>query len=68
MLVAVFWIGAPCSLVGGYRPFRGTYRLLKGTGVKFIRNVNNHLQDCTTSQPRRHHQHLLHHPETSVSM
>jgi hypothetical protein len=46
--MAVFWNMTPCSLLDGYRCFGGTcFFNLKG---KFL---NNDLQDCTASNPRR---------------
>jgi hypothetical protein len=27
MAIMVFWVVTPCSFVGGYQRFRGTYRL-----------------------------------------
>jgi hypothetical protein len=57
--IVVFWVVTPCSIVGGYQPFRRTYRLhfkkfyfyTKDGGDRFLRNVGNYLQDNTTHNP-----------------
>jgi hypothetical protein len=43
--VVVFLVVAQCSFVGDNQYFRGTYM--------FLKNVGNHLQDYTVSQPAR---------------
>jgi hypothetical protein len=55
LLIVVFWVVTSRSLIGGYQHFGGTYRLLLNPddgSDKFFRNVGNHLQDYTVSQPR----------------
>lgn len=49
MLSVVFWLMKPCSLIGSYKNF-----LISAASIfSVLRNVGNHLQGYTTSQPRR---------------
>lgn len=48
MLIVVFWVVMPCSLLGGYQP--GFYP--KNGGTVFLQHTGNHLQGDTISQPR----------------
>jgi hypothetical protein len=62
MKMAVFWVVAPCSLVGVYQRFRGPCSLHHqgdddhrpdDGGSKDLWNVGTLLQDYTVRQPRR---------------
>jgi hypothetical protein len=56
-MMAVFWVVAPCSLVGVYQLFRGPYCLHRQVdddgGSKDILNVGKILPDYTALQLRR---------------
>jgi hypothetical protein len=45
MLIVVFWFATSCNLVDGYQP--------EDRCDTFLRNIRNHLQENTASQPRR---------------
>jgi hypothetical protein len=52
MSIVVLWVVTPCS---GYQRLGGTYRFHgpEDGGDTFLRNIGNHLQDYTASQPRK---------------
>jgi hypothetical protein len=56
MLVVALWVVTPRGLVGGYQCFGRMYHLHlwgEGGGDTFLHKGINHLQDNTSSQPRR---------------
>lgn len=53
IMMMVFWVMAPYSLVDGYRPFGGTCLPEKG-GTRFLRNVSDHLLYYTRHNTEHH--------------
>jgi hypothetical protein len=51
MMIVVLWVVTPCGLAGGYQRFGGTLNPVDG-GDRFLRDVSNHIQNYTASQPR----------------
>jgi hypothetical protein len=56
--IMVFWVVAPCSLVGGFKRFGGTYclHLQSRSKVQAIRSYEtllNHLYDYMVSKPKK---------------